>query len=165
MINDNLKIENIISIAEFPADKYSFDDLKKISKEIHSGKSLLDYTGCKIHGNFKNLVMARWKDEYNTELWNQATKLIITNQTSAPIPTETTPQTGIIHTITSDWETNRISGNPYYISYGITAKEADGQWGSLCWITQSGELINRVRTTIRKDSGKILFLELKASIR
>lgn len=185
MIEETFKAENLISIAEFPAawlplnhrgalplrslrelpHYYSFEDLKLISKEIHKGKSLSDYSGCKILGTFKNLVMARWKDEYNIDLWNQATRLLITNQTSAPIPTETTPQTGIIHTITSEWETNRIVGNPYYISYGITAPEADGQWGSLCWITESGELINRVRTAIRKDSGKILFLELKAVIR
>lgn len=165
MINEIFKTENLITISEFPLNQYSFADLQAISKELHDGKSFSDYPGCKVLDTFKNLVMARWKDQYTIDLWNQATRLLITNQTSAPIPTETTPQSGIIHTITSEWETNRIVANPYYISYGITAPEADGQWGSLCWITESGDLINRVRTAIRKDSGKILFLELKASIK
>lgn len=163
-MEETITNENIITIAEFPKE-LGFSYLKYVAKGIANGADIKDFSGCIVLGTFKNLVMARWKDEYNIDLWNQATRLLITNQTSAPIPTETTPQTGIIHTITSEWETNRIVGNPYYISYGITAPEADGQWGSLCWITESGELINRVRTAIRKDSGKILFLELKATIR
>lgn len=169
MIEEIFKTENTITIAEFPAKYYSFQDIKTISRVYNLSDKpesiKANFKHCRLLGKFKNLVMAHWKDEYNIDLWNQAITLLITNQTSAPIPTETTPQTGIIHTITAEWETNRIVGNPYYISYGITAPEADGQWGSLCWVTESGELINRVRTAIRKDSGKILFLELKASIK
>ena len=160
-MNEELQLKNLVTIADFPADQVTFEDLKELSR---SGKSLSDYPGCNILGTFQNLVMARWKDQYTLDLWDQATKVLITNQTSAPIPTETTPTSGIIYTVTSDWETNRIRGNPYHIAYGITAPEADGQWGSLCWVTESGDLMNRVRTPIRKDSGKILFLELKARI-
>jgi hypothetical protein len=96
-MNEIIQAENLITISEFPLDHYSFEDLKGISKELHAGKSFTDYPGCKVLGTFKNLVMARWKDQYTVDLWNQATTLLITNQTSAPIPTETTPQTGVLY--------------------------------------------------------------------
>lgn len=158
-MNETLMHKNIITIAELPSDKYSVSDLDGLISE-----DMPKIKDCKILGVFQNLIMDVWKNHMAIDLWDRAFKVLITNQTSAPVATETIPSSGIIHTITQEWETNRIRSNPYSIAYGITAKEADGQWGSLIWATEDNQMINRVRTSIRKDSGKIVFLEIRATI-
>ena|SRR3989339_312282 len=162
MIIETPQLKNIITIAAFPKHKYSFNDLKVI-------KNLTDYPDCIILGCFENLVMDTWRLNYNNELWDQATKLVITNETTAPAGNETYPTQDKIIFISDNqqqnhYETNRRRGNPYYIAYGIVHSDADGQWGSLSWCTSDNQKINRVRTPIRKDSGKIIFIELKASM-
>lgn len=159
---ENTKHKNIITIVALPKHLYSFEDLKVI-------KNLMDYPDCSLLGTFENLVMDTWRLNYNNELWDQATKLIITNETTAPAGNETYPAQDKIIFISDNqqqnhYETNRRRGNPYYIAYGIVHSDADGQWGSLSWCTSDNQKINRVRTPIRKDSGKIIFIELKASM-
>ena len=159
---EKTEIKNIITIAELPGNKYTLENLKAISNPINC-------PDCNILGRFENLVMDSWKLNYNNNLWDQATKLIITNETTAPSGNETYPSQDKIIFISDNqqpehYETNRKRGNPYYIAYGIVHSDADGQWGSLSWCTSDNQKINRVRTPIRKDSNKIIFIELKASL-
>jgi hypothetical protein len=156
---DKIKIDNTISIASLPLSQYSLEDLRGIDFE-----TVEKLAGVEVLGSWKNLIMNTWKEQYNTDLWDRATRLLITNQYGAPTGEESLPTSGIIYEVGQEWETRRKAGNPYRIAYGLTAQEADGQWGSLIWATEQDEMINRVRVSTRKDPGKIIFLEIKASM-
>jgi len=162
---DNSKINNIITIAEFSANKYTFNDLKQISKLIHNGYCLNDFESCNILGKFKNLVMNTRLEEVNNYIFDNANKLLITNNTTNPVGDETTPTSGIIYTASCQLMTNRVRGNPYYLNWAIMSDNANGPWGSLVWTDSNNLIINRVLTpNVVKTSNKVMFVELQSTI-
>lgn len=163
--SDDYKMNNIITIAELPADKYSFDDLKQISGLLRCGRRLEELDACKVLGKFKNLVMDTRLEEINSYLFNRATKLLITSNTDAPVGTEVTPTSGIIYTATQNLITGRTEGNPYYLSFAVMSDNANSEWGSLVFTDSSDLIINRVLTPgVTKVSSKVMFIELQSTI-
>lgn len=161
----NLNINNIITIAELPTNRYTFNDLKEIAKLLRSGRCLEDFESCKVLGKFRNLVMDTRLNEINNYLFNKATKLLVTSNTDTPVGTELTPTTGIIYTATANLITGRSEGNPYYLSFAIMSDNANGTWGSLVLTDSDNLIINRVLTPgVTKESSKVMFIELQSTV-
>ncbi|MEW5971571.1 MAG: hypothetical protein AB1706_17105 [Pseudomonadota bacterium] len=163
IIKEDSKFNNIISIATYPTGKFSLEEIKMMAELIADGADIKAFDW-KVLGSFKNRVMDAVKLSMLTTLWDSATKLLVTNQTTSPVGDETTPMTGIIYTATSNQEVLRRVANPYRICYQITDETANGLWGSLVWTTSADSQINRVRVPIQKPIGKSVFIELRAQL-
>lgn len=163
MILEENKFENYISVATYPTGKFSQDELRTMAELIADGVNF-DTFAWKVLGHYKNRVMDARKNTMLINLWDAATKLLVTNQTTSPLGNESTPTTGIIYTATSSQEMLRRVSNPYRICYQITDNSANGLWGSLVWTDSSDLIINRVRVPIQKVAGKSVFIELRAQL-
>jgi hypothetical protein len=161
MILETMKPVNTIYLRQVPASIAEW-----VAERLRQGERLEDFA---TPDKYYNLVMETWKESMCETLWDTATKLLITSQTTTPTATETTPATGILYEATSSHELSRQAGNPYRIAYQINDVDASSRspfvnWGSLCWVTSSDELINRVLVPVTLKANYSMFIELEASI-
>jgi hypothetical protein len=158
---ESFKYDNTVTIAQVPPEQISFYE-----DQMKSGKRLSEIKDLECQ-QFKNLVMKYWRDLYCVTLWDQAAKVIITDDTSSPDEEDEAPTTGILYTADSTFEIGRVAENPYYISYTLLGKDGSGNalpqtWGSLHWLTSGDVQINRVISPVTVISGYAVFVELEA---
>lgn len=120
----------------------------------------VDYDFDKLPGFSKlatchNLLMAPQKLAMANAVYPSIATLVITNQTTSPVDTETAPGGATIYTtLPADEYLRSADGNPYQVGWNIISDSANGTWGSFCLLNGSGQLINRALAGITKNAGQ-----------
>jgi hypothetical protein len=102
-----------------------------------------------------NLLMASQKLLMAQAVFPNVDHLVITNQTTDPVDTETaTGGTTIYSTVSTEEYMRSGNVNPYQVGFNIITDSANGTWGSFCLVTAAGVLINRALAGVTKTAGQ-----------
>ena len=125
------------------------DELREMAK---NGQDIIAIL--KNHCRRYNTVMAEPKRQMANLIFGDIASLVITNQTSTPVSTETS-YSGTIYTAGAADEYIRTGAvNPYQVGWNIFDSDANGPWGSFVLVGNTGLMINRAIAGVTKASGE-----------
>jgi len=145
-MQENPKHTGRFDVFEHPG--YSTEELRGLIAADHLDK-ITKVATC------HNLLMAAQKLAMATAVYPTIATLVITNQSTSPVDTETAPGAVVIYTtVAVDEYLRSAAGNPYQVGWNIINDSANGTWGSFCLLTASGVLINRALAGVTKNAGQ-----------
>ena len=131
---------------------------------VRHGKRFEDLPGISILEQMSNILMASQKLAMANAVFPNIDKLVITNQTSTPVDSETSYSGTIYTSVPSDEFYRSANANPYRMGWNITASGANGTWGSFVLITPNGTMINRALAGVTKDAGTAKIVDFQGSV-
>lgn len=147
---------------------YEVDDecnLEELKSWMQSGHSIESFPGTQFIRSDRNILMSSLKLAALNTIYGSADHLVITNQTSTPVESETSYSGTIYSTVENDEFFRSLSTNPIRIAWIIGPSSGIGTWGSYILVDSANTMINRALTGgVTKSNGQTLIVEFQGSL-